>query len=1061
MAYTSETKFEEDFCKLLQQKGWKDGVLMYPSEEDLKRNWAEILFEHNKEKDRLNDCPLTDGEMAQILEQIGVLKTPLKLNGFINGKTVAIKRENPKDTLHYGKEVSLKIFDRFEIAQGSTRYQIARQPKFQGMSGGRDRRGDVMLLINGMPIFHIELKRSGVHVSQAYNQIEKYSRQGVFSGLFSLVQIFVAMTPEESVYFANPGPGGRFNSQFYFHWADDKNNPVNAWNAVTEGLLSIPMAHQMLGFYTVADSSDGEGVLKVMRSYQYWAARAISDKVEQHKGHWNEGNQQGGYIWHTTGSGKTMTSFKAAQLIAMSKAADKVVFLTDRVELGTQSLEEYQSFADDNIEVHGTENTAVLINKLKSKLSSDTLVVTSIQKMSRIKEDASNEATVRQIADKKIIIIVDEAHRSTFGDMLYNIKQTFPNALLFGFTGTPILAENQKKECTTEGIFGKCLHRYNIAEGMRDKNVLGFDVTQVTTFKDSDLRRAVALREAGADSEEDAMADETKQKVYLKFMSNDVPMAGYTDGGGAEVKGIEDYLDKEQYRSSAHQEKVVEHICNNWLRLSRNNKFHAIFATSSIPEAIEYYHLFRKMKPKLKVTALYESSVDNKDADFAIFKEEETIKILDDYSKMFDKPFSLSEYGKFKKDLSLRLAHKKDYGDVDKKPEKRLDLLIVVSQMLTGFDSKWVNTLYLDKVVQYEQIIQSFSRTNRLFGPDKPFGNIYYYRKPHTMKRNIDAAMKLYSSELSAELFVSRLAEHVAQMNMAFGNIKLVFHAEGKDDFAVLPADSEAKVKFAKEFRVLSDKLEAAKVQGFAWNITEYRAENGDIVTLALDEKIYLTLAKRYKELAKEKPVSDDTDEVIVYPIENYLLEIDTSRIDSDYLNSRFVKYVEAIKDDAATEELKERLRNDLHGQFYVLSQEEQRFADIILRDLERGVVQLQEGMTFRDYIAEYMEKATNDGIRRVAVSLGLDEQKLRELIDAHPTEKSLNLYRRFDELCGTHDIELVKAYFNEPVAYRALIAMKKFVRCFILSGGKATYTYPQSEIDAFAGDDLFAADGE
>lgn len=1059
MVYTSETRFEEDFCKLLQQKGWKDGVLMYPTEEDLIQNWAEILFSHNKEIDRLNNCPLTKSEMNQLLDKIAELKTPLRLNGFINGKTVAIKRDNPEDKLHFGKEVSLKIFDRYEIAQGASRYQIARQPKFHGLAGGRDRRGDVMLLINGMPVFHIELKRSGVHVSQAYNQIEKYSRQGVFTGLFSLVQIFVAMNPEESVYFANPGPGGRFNSQFYFHWADEQNNPVNAWHAVTEGLLSIPMAHQMLGFYTVADGTDG--LLKVMRSYQYRAARAISDAVELHAGHWDEGKQQGGYIWHTTGSGKTMTSFKAAQLIAMSKAADKVVFLTDRVELGTQSLVEYRAFADDNIEVHGTENTDVLVNKLKSKLASDTLVVTSIQKMFRIKEDVAKAAEVREIAGKKMVIIVDEAHRSTFGDMLYSIKKTFPKALLFGFTGTPILNENQKKECTTEGIFGRCLHRYNIAEGMRDKNVLGFDVTQITTFKDRDLRREVALREVGAGSEEEAMADEVKQKVYLKFTSNDVPMAGYTDAGGVKVKGIEDYLDRAQYRSQAHQKKVVEHICSNWLRLSRNNKFHAIFATSSIPEAIEYYHLFREMMPELKVTALYEPGVDNKDAEFAIFKEEETIKILDDYSKMFDKPVSLSEYGKFKRDLSYRLAHKEDYKYVDKTPEKQLDLLIVVSQMLTGFDSKWVNTLYLDKVMEYEQIIQSFSRTNRLFGPDKPFGNIYYYRKPHTMKRNIDAAMKLYSSELPSELFVSKLPRHVAQMNTAFNNIKEVFMADGKENFAVLPSDAEARAKFAKEFRILTDKLEAAKVQGFDWDNLEYRADNGEIVTLALDENTYLILAVRYKELAKEKPISDDKDDVIPYPIDGYLTEIDTSRIDSEYLNSRFVKYVEAIKDDAVTLEMKETLRNDLHGQFKVLTQEEQRFADIFLRDLDRGVAQLQEGKTFRDYVAEYMDRAMNDGIHKVAVALGLDEQKLRTLINVRPTEDTLNLHERFDELCGTCDIEQVKAYFNESAAYRARIAMKKFVRDFILSGGAAAYTYPQPEVESFAGEDLYAAENE
>lgn len=201
-----------------------------------------------------------------------------------------------------------------------------------------------MLLINGMPVIHIELKRCGVSVSQAHNQIEKYAQEGIFAGLFSLIQVFVAMEPNETVYFANPGPDGKFNKDFYFHWADFNNEPINDWKGIASSLLSIPMAHQLIGFYTVAD--DADGVLKVMRSYQYYAANAISDKVAKIK--WDGNHLLGGYIWHTTGSGKTMTSFKSAQLIANSKDADKVIFLMDRIELGTQSLKEYRAFAEDN-----------------------------------------------------------------------------------------------------------------------------------------------------------------------------------------------------------------------------------------------------------------------------------------------------------------------------------------------------------------------------------------------------------------------------------------------------------------------------------------------------------------------------------------------------------------------------------------------------------------------------------------------------------------------------------------------------------------------------------------
>lgn len=605
MTFTSEGAFEESFIEILTKKGWEKEIIKYPTEETLLKNWANILFENNRDIDRLNDYPLTDGEMQQILEQIITLKTPLKLNAFINGKTVSITRDNPADALHFGKEISLKIYDRREIAAGQSRYQIVQQPKFKSKSKIlNDRRGDIMLLINGMPLIHIELKRSGVAVSQAYHQIEKYSGSGIFSGLFSLIQIFVAMNPEETVYFANPGVDGKFNKDFYFHWADFNNESINNWKDIASSLLSIPMAHQLIGFYTVADGTDG--VLKVMRSYQYFAANAISDKVS--KTDWKGKNLLGGYVWHTTGSGKTMTSFKSAQLIANSKDADKVVFLMDRIELGTQSLKEYRGFADESEDVQATENTGVLVTKLKSVNPADTLIVSSIQKMSNIREDEEglhNAHDIELINAKRIVFIVDEAHRSTFGDMLIIIKATFPRAVFFGFTGTPIQAENQKKMNTTSSVFGNELHRYSIADGIRDKNVLGFDPYKVLTYKDKDLRTAVALAKAKAQNEAEVFADANKTEVYNRFM-REVRMAGYLDGAGNYVRGIEDELSKSQYERIEHQEKVVEDILANWVNLSQGSKFHALFATSSITEAIEYYGLLKEAKPDLKITALFD-----------------------------------------------------------------------------------------------------------------------------------------------------------------------------------------------------------------------------------------------------------------------------------------------------------------------------------------------------------------------------------------------------------------------------------------------------------------------
>lgn len=1041
MVFSKESDFEAALIKILSEKGWEKEVLKNYSEQDLLRNWANILFDNNRDIDRLNDYPLTDSEMQQILEQIENLRTPLKLNGFINGKSVSIVRDNPDDKLHFGKEVSLKIYDRREIAAGQSRYQIVQQPKFPTKSKLlNDRRGDLMLLINGMPVIHIELKKSGVPVSQAYHQIEKYAHEGIFTGLFSLVQIFVAMEPNETVYFANPGPDGKFNPDYYFHWADFNNEPINEWDKVASTLLSIPMAHQLIGFYTVADDSDG--VLKVMRSYQYFAASAISDKVAKTK--WEGNNQLGGYVWHTTGSGKTMTSFKSAQLIASSKDADKVIFLMDRIELGTQSLKEYRGFADENESVQATENTGVLITKLKSTAPADTLIVTSIQKMSNIKDEAGglNASDIEYINHKRIVFIVDEAHRSTFGDMLITIKTTFPRAIFFGFTGTPIQEENQKKKNTTTTVFGNELHRYSIADGIRDKNVLGFDPYKVLTFKDKDVRRVVALEKAKAQTEEEAISDPAKSKVFYKYMdAEQVGMVGHYDKLGNYIKGIEDYIPSVQYQTEEHTTTVVKDILENWVNLSHNSKFHAIFATSSIPEAINYYRMIKDMKPDLKITALFDPNIDNSGG--VAFKEEGLAEIIDDYNKKYEQDFSISTFAKMKKDIAARLAHKKPYERIANTPEKQIDLLIVVDQMLTGFDSKWINTLYMDKILYYENIIQAFSRTNRLFGPDKPFGTIRYYRKPHTMERNINAAVKLYSGDKPLGLFVPRLVENLQEMNDIYAEIAELFAGAGVENFERLPKETAVCRKFAKLFKEFNDYLEAAKIQGFKWEQTTYlNVETGEVIDMTVDEKNYLVLVLRYKELfGGGDDSSEGGDEDIPYDLVGYITEIDTGRIDSDYMNSRFEKYMKLLNLEGVSQEELEQAETELHKTFATLSQEEQKYANIFLHDIQRGDVAVSEGKTLRDYITDYLSKAKNDQIHRVAVALGLDEAKLRNIMSLQLNSSNINEFGRYDDLKKTVDKAKAKAYFEKVEGTKIIppkvnVKVDNLLREFILNGG-------------------------
>lgn len=1040
MTFKTELEFEKALIETLLKKGWKE-VLKNPTEQDLLNNWAQILFENNREIDRLNNQPLTDGEMQQILEQIKVLRTPLALNGFINGKTVSIKRDNPNDVAHLGKEISLTIYDRQEIAAGKSRYQIAQQPKFPTSSPIlNDRRGDLILLINGMPLFHLELKRSGVPVSQAAYQIEKYAHEGIFSGLFSLVQIFVAMNPEETLYFANPGPEGKFNSDYYFNWADFNNESINYWKDIAAYFLSIPMAHQLIGFYTVADKTDG--VLKVMRSYQYFAVRAISDRVARIE--WDGRDRLGGYIWHTTGSGKTMTSFKSAYLIATSKDADKVIFLMDRIELGTQSLEQYNNFSDTEDFVQSTENTHALVCKLKSTNPNEVLIVSSIQKMSNIKDEEGgiNAHDLEQMQNKRIVIIVDEAHRSTFGDMLITIKETFPQAVFFGFTGTPIQDVNEKKLNTTATIFGNELHRYSIADGIRDKNVLGFDPYLISTYKDSKLREAVALHKAKANTIAEAFTDEKKKEIYLRFMdSSQVGMAGHYDQAKNYSKGIEDYVPTEQYQIAEHQNKVVADILENWVQYSQNYKFHGMFATSSIPEAIEYYRLFKKANPELKVTALFDPNIDNTNG-FA-FKSDGLVEILQDYNVRYDMKFSMATHAQFKRDIADRLAHKERYKRVEHTPEQQLDLLIVVDQMLTGFDSKWLNTLYLDKMLEYANLIQAFSRTNRLFGKDKPFGTIRYYRRPHTMKRNIDEAVQLYSGDKPLALFVDKLEMNLKRINFTYQEICQLFKSAKITNFDKSPSDKESCGQFAKLFKQLNEYLEAAQIQGFNWNQLSYQFKDEDnkeySLQVEINEQTYLILALRYKELFSAGS-GGGVGGSVPFEIEGYLTEIDTDKIDADYMNSRFEKYLKTLNDgkDTTTEEA----LNELHKSFAALTQEEQKIANIFLHAIQRGDVQLSEGKSFRDYITEYQFKAKEDEIYHLSNALGLDESKLRQLMNAQVSESNINEFGRFDELLVSVDKVKAKQYLEakdgKPIPpFKVNIQVNKMLRAFILSDGK------------------------
>lgn len=1027
--FEKEADFEEAVIDLLLKYGWSNGnemgsreknVIKYPTEEDLIQNWADILYKNNSERSRLNGVKLNKDEMQQIIDQIKIA-TPYAINGIIKGKSVTIKRTNEEDRENFGKEISLNIYDPKKVRAGESKYQVVQQPKFSRKhSKLQDRRGDLMLLINGMPVIHIELKRSGGNVEEARGQISKYCEENIFEGIFSLVQIFVAMTPEDAIYFANPGSGKAVNPDFCFHWADIENNQIRDWQEVVKHLLSIPMAHELIGWYTIAD--DNDCVLKVMRSYQYYAVHKIYEKTREHD--WDSKDGQGGYVWHTTGSGKTMTSFKAAELIARDKLADKVVFLMDRIELGTQSFREYTAFADEDI-VQETGNSGVLLSKMKGNHPKDLLIVSSIQKMDRVSEDAVSlrrEKELEEIRKKRLVFIFDECHRTTNGDMFANIRKAFPRALLFGFTGTPIFDENAKSSLSTADIFGDNLHTYTIADGIRDENVLGFDPTMVKIYADEDLKEELAKDECKAKDMNEIRTNPKKLEVYQKYQNM------------SEVD-IEAKLPKGQYDSDNYRDGVIKDIKDHWDRLSFGGKFHAIFATSSIPAAIDYYRRFRRQWPELKVTSLFDKNLDDTKGEQSMDKERGLVEILEDYQHQFGPDFDIARWPEFKKDVTRRLAHKENYSQVEK--EKQLDLLIVVDQLLTGFDSKFVNTLYLDKLLDYQNLIQAFSRTNRIYNRnEKPFGIIRYYRSPHTMKKNMDDAFALFARKREDGIFANKLPSNVENMNQIFEQIQDIFVANGILDMSRLPEDESTQARIAQLTRKFQESYTSARLQGFDWNkviVSDEIGKGG--IEVKVTEKEYLTLLMRCNEMAKRGKERNRAG-AFAYDIGVNLSAIQNEKITAEYLDRKFKIWTDYRNGKNPIKEREEELLKELEKNLSTLSEDDQNLAREIIRDIETGRLEVEEGKTFRDYIASYGESRKNREIRDAVEALGVDEEKLRDLVMNKP--KDYKEGGRAVALENSIDDERARTYYQrvnhrEDTNLQVRLYAKKVLKEFIM----------------------------
>ena len=1015
-----ELNFEADFITALQSAGWGE-VLRNKTEKELIENWKEIISERNTAA--LNGVPLSDSEMSIIVAEMRnrVSLGPCSANRYIIDSNIMVRRDiDSADTMHQGKDVILDIFCGPDAAGGTSRYQIVEQPIFERADDQHpDRRGDVMLLINGMPVIHIELKTVSAGLEEAYNQIRKYAGEGVFSGLFGLIQVFWCITPEDAYYFANPGEAGKFNDKFRFRWGDEKNDLIKDWRQLITGrshILSIPEAHKMIAYYCAADM--GQNALLVCRSYQYHSIRKIVTRTA--KKEWGTQNQKGGFCAVTTGGGKTLTTFKAGQTIVDFDLADKVVFVVDRDALNAQSIKEYNNFADKKHEVIETKNTWELHEALTSNDNANRLIMTTIQKLSRIKEDSTygSPAVIETINQKRIVFIFDEAHRSQAGDMHGDIKTTFPNALFFGFTGTPIMGKD-KKNTTTSEIFGERLSFYSMAHGIRDGNIIGFIPSFVSTYKEKDLRTEMAKRECGVTDILLIQPGTPNYKVWKSIMQRDALTKYDTNGeiakdnNGIPLIGYEDYFSSSQYDNENHQRMVVEDILENYdinQYGSLGTKFHGILATTSIEMACKYWDLFQEEnekrekngQQKIKVSAMFDPNI-NENAAGTLNKEEYLIKIVDDYNATFGTSFTRKtdpDYSGFKANLMDRLAHKGAYTHVA--DDECLDIVIVVDQLLTGYDSKRVNILYFDKIREEDGLVQAISRTNRVYNDEKPNGLIRFYRKPKTMEKNLNDALRMYCEGDIAGVMADDLEVTLDLMNNIFTLISQIFAEEGIKDFETTPKDPARQKKFKKEFAELDRLLTVSRLQGYHLG----DSAKGKIPLFTTDD--LLRLRQRYIDLSVGR--SGSTTLGAVFSMDTNLNAIKGETIDYDYLEKHFRLSLGIDSEEADEEKRKEALealKHDLEN----LSERDQKIAREIISEIEDGIFDVTGVTSMRECIAKRREEKTAAAIKKLCDATGMDAEMFSDYYRTCDGE-NIDLYK-VKKIEDTADPKKVVEYFG------------------------------------------------
>lgn len=659
MPVQSEAALENGLIATLRQMNYE--YVQIEEEKNLRTNFKSQLEKHNRKRlEEIGRTEFTEAEFEKILI-------------YLEGGTRFEKAKKLRDLfpleLDDGERLWVEFLNRTHWCQNE--FQVSNQITVEGR---KKCRYDVTILINGLPLVQIELKRRGVELKQAYNQIQRYHKTS-FHGLFDYVQLFVISNGVNTRYFANnPNSGYKFT----FNWTDAANVPFNELEKFATSFFDKCTLGKIIGKYIVLH--EGDKCLMVLRPYQFYAVEKILDRVK------NSNNN--GYIWHTTGAGKTLTSFKAAQLVAELDDVDKVMFVVDRHDLDTQTQSEYEAFEPGAVD--STDNTDELVKRLHGNSK---IIITTIQKLNAAVSKQWYSRRIEEIRHARIVMIFDECHRSHFGDCHKNIVRFFDNTQIFGFTGTPIFVENAVDGHTTKEIFGNCLHKYLIKDAIADENVLGFLVEYYHGNADVDN------------------ANQNRMTEIAKF------------------------------------------ILNNFNKSTFDGEFDALFAVQSVSTLIRYYKIFKSLNPKIRIGAVF-TYASNSSQDDALTgmntgsyvsestgEADELQAIMDDYNDMFGTSFTTENFRAYYDDINLRMKKKK----TDMKP---LDLCLVVGMFLTGFDSKKLNTLYVDKNMDYHGLLQAFSRTNRVLNEKKRFGKIVCFRD---LKSNVDASIKLFSNSNNLE----------------------------------------------------------------------------------------------------------------------------------------------------------------------------------------------------------------------------------------------------------------------------------------------------------------------